>query len=120
MVPDAGGWPRSGAEPVAQDLQLPDGPGHHLAPQVLRGIVGDNGRLRWLVECDGVRIDYDKDPNSSWWQRLFARIVQLLPVEEQLQRRSAAPMRRGAAAPSGYLMELAKNAPTSPPAALVT
>ena len=44
----------------------------------------DDGRLRWIVEIDGKRISYDKDPDSSWWQRLVARIVQLLPVEEQL------------------------------------
>jgi len=47
-------------------------------------IVDDDGDLRWVVQVDGERVDYDKDPNSTWWQRAAARVVQLLPVEEQL------------------------------------
>jgi len=49
-----------------------------------RVILDDNGRLRWIVELDGERIDYDKDPNSTWWQRFVASVVQILPLEEHL------------------------------------
>jgi putative cardiolipin synthase len=49
-----------------------------------RVVLDDNGDLRWIVEVDGQRIDYDRDPMSRWWQRVVARIVQLLPIEEQL------------------------------------
>jgi putative cardiolipin synthase len=49
-----------------------------------RVIVDDDGDLRWIVEIDGQRVDYDKDPMSTWWQRAVAKVVQWLPIEEQL------------------------------------
>jgi cardiolipin synthase C len=56
-----------------------------VSPQTAYHVVlDDDGRLRWIVEIDGERIDYDKDPNSTWWQRFVAGIVQILPIEEQL------------------------------------
>ena len=56
-----------------------------VSPQnAYRVIVDDDGDLRWIVEVDGQRVDYEKDPMSSWWQRAIAKVVQWLPIEEQL------------------------------------
>jgi putative cardiolipin synthase len=49
-----------------------------------RVILDDDGDLRWIIEADGGRLDYDKDPMSRWWQRAVAKVIQLLPIEEQL------------------------------------
>jgi putative cardiolipin synthase len=49
-----------------------------------RVVLDDDGRLRWIVELDGMRVDYGKDPNSTWWQRFVSGVVQILPLEEQL------------------------------------
>ncbi len=49
-----------------------------------RVLLDDNEKLRWVIEKDGVRLDYDRDPNSSWYQRWMAGIIRALPVEKQL------------------------------------
>jgi len=49
-----------------------------------RVVLDEDGRLRWIVELDGARVDYDKDPDSTWWQRFVAGVVRILPVEEHL------------------------------------
>ena len=44
----------------------------------------DNQKLRWIVEAQGERMEYVKDPNSTWYQRWIAGLIALLPIEEQL------------------------------------
>jgi hypothetical protein len=78
-------------------------------PTVACRVIDHNGKLRWLAEVDGERAKYDRDPNSTWLQRLTARIVQMLPVHEQSEKstdrgcaRAGRYLRRGPAAlPAG-------------------
>ena len=49
-----------------------------------RVLLDDDGDLRWVIERDGLRLDYDKDPNSAWYQRWAAGLIRVLPVEKQL------------------------------------
>jgi putative cardiolipin synthase len=56
-----------------------------VAPEnAFRVVLDDNHDLRWIIEKDGVRLDYDTDPNSTWFQRRLAGLIRLLPVEKQL------------------------------------
>jgi putative cardiolipin synthase len=56
-----------------------------VAPEnAFRVLLDDNGDLRWVIEKDGVSLDYEKDPNSRWYERWLAGIIRLLPVEGQL------------------------------------
>ncbi len=49
-----------------------------------RVLLDDDGDLRWVIEKDGFRLHYEKDPNSRWHQRFIAGLIRLLPVEQQL------------------------------------
>jgi len=49
-----------------------------------RVLLDDNGDLRWLIETGGNRLDYDNEPNSSWYQRWLAGLIRVLPAEQQL------------------------------------
>ncbi|HEY6599316.1 MAG TPA: phospholipase D family protein [Pseudomonadales bacterium] len=42
------------------------------------------GHLYWVTETDGKAERYDHDPNSTFWQRVTARIVQMLPIRDQI------------------------------------
>jgi cardiolipin synthase C len=44
----------------------------------------DDEALRWIIEIAGARVEYDKDPNSSWYQRWLAAVIRGLPIEQQL------------------------------------
>jgi putative cardiolipin synthase len=56
-----------------------------VAPEnAFRVLLDDDGDLRWVIEKDGFRLDYEKDPNSRWYQRWTAGLIQFLPVEKQL------------------------------------
>lgn len=56
-----------------------------VAPEnAFRVILDDDGDLRWVIEKDGVRLDYETDPNSKWYQRWLAGFIRILPVEQQL------------------------------------
>ena len=56
-----------------------------VAPEnAFRVVLDDNGDLRWIIERDGVRLDYEADPHSKWYQRWLAALIRLLPVEQQL------------------------------------
>jgi len=55
------------------------------APEnAFRVLLDDDGDLRWVIEKDGFRLQYEKDPNSRWYQRWIAGLIRLLPVEQQL------------------------------------
>ena len=56
-----------------------------VAPEnAFRVLLDDNSDLRWVIEKDGVRLDYDTDPNSRWYQRWIARLIALMPIDKQL------------------------------------
>jgi putative cardiolipin synthase len=56
-----------------------------VAPEnAFRVVLDDNDDLRWIIESDGVRLQYETDPNSKWHQRWLAGFIRLLPVERQL------------------------------------
>ena len=56
-----------------------------VAPEnAFRVLLDDDGDLRWVIEKDGFRLDYDKDPNSRWYERWAAGLIRFLPVEKQL------------------------------------
>jgi putative cardiolipin synthase len=56
-----------------------------VAPEnAFRVVLDDNDDLRWIIEKDGVKLDYDTDPNTSWYQRWLAALIRTLPVEKQL------------------------------------
>jgi putative cardiolipin synthase len=56
-----------------------------VAPEnAFRVVLDDNGDLRWFIEKDGLRLDYEDDPNSKWHQRWVAGFIGILPIEKQL------------------------------------
>jgi putative cardiolipin synthase len=52
--------------------------------QSYRVLLDDDGKLYWLAEVDGREVRLDEDPETSFWQRLQAGFIGLLPIEEQL------------------------------------
>lgn len=45
----------------------------------------ERGQLRWHgVDADGQPVAYDKEPQTSWWDRFVAGFVRLLPIRGQL------------------------------------
>ena len=44
----------------------------------------DDGDLVWITEDDGVEVRYDKDPLSTFGQRMTSGFIGILPVESQL------------------------------------
>lgn len=49
-----------------------------------RLLLDKNGDLIWASEEEGARIEYDKDPKSTFWQRFTSGFIGILPVESQL------------------------------------
>lgn len=43
-----------------------------------------DGNLQWMTDCRGKQVGFDKDPQSTVWQRLTAGFIRLLPIEDQL------------------------------------
>jgi putative cardiolipin synthase len=44
----------------------------------------ESGELVWTTREDGVEVQYDVDPHSTWGQRMMSRFIGILPVESQL------------------------------------
>lgn len=45
----------------------------------------DEGEIRWEGEGEnGARVQIKKEPETRWWQRLLARLLSRLPIEEQI------------------------------------
>ena len=40
--------------------------------------------LYWVTQTDGKEERYDHDPNSTLWQRTKVRIIQMLPIRDQI------------------------------------
>jgi putative cardiolipin synthase len=49
-----------------------------------RVLLDEDGDLYWVTEVDGAEVRYDKDPESTFWQRFEAGFIMILPVEQQL------------------------------------
>jgi putative cardiolipin synthase len=52
-----------------------------LAPE---GAAGSSRRLEWIALEDGREVRYTTDPGASFWRRLGAGLMSLLPIESQL------------------------------------
>ncbi len=44
----------------------------------------DDGDLRWRAYDDGAEVVYDKEPQTSWWDRFLAGFMRILPIRSQL------------------------------------
>lgn len=44
----------------------------------------DDGDLRWRGYDDGAEVIYDKEPQTSWWDRFLAGFMRILPIRSQL------------------------------------
>jgi putative cardiolipin synthase len=49
-----------------------------------RVLLDEDGGLQWVTEYDGRQVRFDKDPESTAWQRFVAGFIGILPVEGQL------------------------------------
>jgi hypothetical protein len=49
-----------------------------------RVLLDADKHLYWVTETDGKPERYDHDPNSTVWQRIKSRIIQMLPVRDQI------------------------------------
>ncbi len=49
-----------------------------------RVLLDEDGDLEWVTEYDGRQVRFDKDPESTAWQRFVAGFIGILPVEGQL------------------------------------
>jgi cardiolipin synthase C len=55
-----------------------------VSPENAYQVLLDDDKLRWLSQAGGQRLDYKKDPTSTWRQRVIVELIKLLPVEQQL------------------------------------
>ena len=46
--------------------------------------LNEDDKLRWRGYQDGREVIYVNEPESTWFQRFVAGIIQLLPVKSQL------------------------------------
>ncbi len=54
-----------------------------LATQTYQLFLNDAGKLRWRGEAGGAAVVYDKEPETTWWQRTVAWLARVIP-ESQL------------------------------------
>ncbi len=55
-----------------------------LAKQTFEVFLNDQGKLRWRGFENGEEVIYRKEPQTSWWQRIEAGFMRLLPIRGQL------------------------------------
>ena len=55
-----------------------------LASQTYAVFLDDKGRVRWRGQRNGETVVYEKEPETSWWQRFKVGFVRLLPIRGQL------------------------------------
>ncbi|MEJ2385063.1 MAG: phospholipase D family protein [Xanthomonadales bacterium] len=48
------------------------------------GEPGGSGKLIWVEHRDGATIEYDKEPQTTAWQRFMVRFISLFPIDSQL------------------------------------
>jgi len=49
-----------------------------------RVVLDKDGDIEWVTEYDGKEVRFDKDPESTAWQRFVTGFIRILPVEGQL------------------------------------
>ena len=47
-------------------------------------VVTDDGKLAWLTESNGVKERFDKEPDTTGWERFSARMLSWFVPESQL------------------------------------
>ena len=52
--------------------------------QAFEVFLNEKGKLRWRTRDDGELTLYDKEPQTSWWQRFSAGVMRILPIRSQL------------------------------------
>lgn len=55
-----------------------------LETQTYEIFLNTDDRLRWRTTEDGQEVVYDKEPETTWWQRFTAGFVRILPIRGQL------------------------------------
>ena len=55
-----------------------------LATQTYELFLNEKGKLRWRTTEGGEEIEFDRDPESTWFQRFTAGVARLLPIHDQL------------------------------------
>ncbi len=55
-----------------------------LLDRAYRVVRNDAGRLRWIGEQDGARVEIDSEPDASFWRRLTVGFLRLFPIDGQL------------------------------------
>ena len=55
-----------------------------LETQTYEVFLNADDRLRWRATEDGQEVLYDKEPETTWWQRFTAGFVRILPIRGQL------------------------------------
>lgn len=67
------------ARTVLADMEQEFEPGN-----AYRVILDDRGRIRWVLDEDGKRVVYDREPQAGWGRRTLARILSWVPIENEL------------------------------------
>jgi len=49
-----------------------------------RVLLDADGDIEWVTEYEGKEVRFDKDPESTAWQRFVTGFIRILPVESQL------------------------------------
>lgn len=47
-------------------------------------LLDEDGDLYWVTEDEGVEVRYDKEPETTFWQRFMSGFIEMLPVQSQL------------------------------------
>jgi len=55
-----------------------------LENQTFEVFLNDKGKLRWRGHHNGQDVVYDKEPETTWFQRFMAGFVRILPIKKQL------------------------------------
>lgn len=50
-----------------------------LPTQTYQVFLNDKGKLRWRTQVNGEEVVYDKEPDTSWWQRCKAWLARIIP-----------------------------------------
>jgi len=53
-----------------------------LATQTYEVYLNDKGKLRWRAFENGEEVIYDKEPQTSWWQRFKAGLMRIVPKSQ--------------------------------------
>jgi len=72
------------ARAFAERLEAGLGEGAYRLALAPRGEAQPGGTLQWIAREDGREVVYESEPAASFWRRLGAGLLSLLPIESQL------------------------------------